>query len=359
MKRILALALTVLLELLASGFAAPALDRTKVVARIAFGSCAHQDKPQPIWDAIIAQRPDLFLFIGDNIYADTEDMEVMKAKYAKLAAQPGFRKLRQLCPILATWDDHDYGKNDAGYEYAKKRESQQIFLDFFGEPADSPRRQREGVYDAVVLGPEGKRVQILLLDTRYFRSPLKRRPDKPKRGEGPYVPNPDPNATLLGAAQWRWLEEQLQQPAELRIIASSIQVIAEDHHWEKWANFPQEQERLFRLIRDTQAAGVIFISGDRHLAELSVRDAGVGYPLYDLTSSGLTEADKTWGRWEINRYRVGTMFWGNNFGLITIDWDRQDPLIRLQIRDEQGEIFLQQKIPLSLLKPGAIKTPGK
>lgn len=354
MKRILTLVLT--LWLLGSGLAAPPLDRNKVVSRIAFGSCAHQDKSQPIWEAIVAQKPDLFLFIGDNIYADTEDMDLMKAKYAKLAAQPGYKKLQQTCPILATWDDHDYGKDDAGFEYPKKREAQQIFLDFFGEPKDSPRRQREGVYDAVVLGPAGKRVQILLLDTRYFRSALKRRPDKPKRGEGPYIPNPDPNATILGANQWRWLEEQLRQPAELRIIASSIQVIAEDHYWEKWANFPHERERLFQLLRDTQAGGVVFISGDRHLAELSMMDGGVGYPLYDLTSSGLTEADKAWGRWEVNRHRVGTMFWGNNFGMITIDWDKQDPLIRLQIRDEEGELFLQQKIPLSLLQPGVIKT---
>ena len=62
-----------------------------VLSRIAFGSCARQDKPQPIWDAVIATRPQLFAFLGDNIYADTEDMEVMRAKYALLGAQPGFQ----------------------------------------------------------------------------------------------------------------------------------------------------------------------------------------------------------------------------------------------------------------------------
>ncbi|MCS7167118.1 MAG: alkaline phosphatase D family protein [Gemmatales bacterium] len=342
--------------MLGVSLAAPPLDKGKTISRIAFGSCAHQDKPQPIWDAVLAQKPDLFIFLGDNIYADTEDMEVMKAKYEKLAAVPGFQRLRQICPILATWDDHDYGKDDAGTEYPKKRESQQIFLDFFGEPADSPRRKQEGVYDAVILGPEGRRVQIILLDTRYFRSPLKRKPEKPKSREGPYLPNPDPQATILGETQWRWLETQLRQPAELRIIASSIQVIPEDHHWEKWANFPHERQRLFQLIRDTRAAGVIFISGDRHLAELSMMDGGVGYPLYDLTSSGLTQADKTFGRWELNRHRIGTMFWGNNFGMIVIEWDKKDPQLRLQIRDEEGDLFLQQKIPLSWLEPGVLKS---
>ena len=82
--------------------------------RIAFGSCAEQHKPQPVWDAVIAEDPDLFLFLGDNIYADTEDMELMQAKYAELGAQPGYQKLLENCPVLATRDDHDYGVNDGG-----------------------------------------------------------------------------------------------------------------------------------------------------------------------------------------------------------------------------------------------------
>src|SRR5436190_18218787 len=77
--------------------------------RIAFGSCAHQDRPQPIWDAVVAARPDLFLFIGDTVYADTTDMDAMRATYARLAALPGYQKLLRTCPVLATWDDHDYG----------------------------------------------------------------------------------------------------------------------------------------------------------------------------------------------------------------------------------------------------------
>src|SRR5437870_9653852 len=111
-------------------------------------------------------------------------------------------------------------------------------------------------------------------------------------------------------------------------------------------NFPLERERLFKLMRDTKAAGVICLSGDRHLAELSMMDAGIGYPLFDLTSSGLTEASQKWRRLEVNRHRVATMNWGNNFGTILIDWSQDDPLIRLQIRDEGGEVTIQEKLPL-------------
>jgi alkaline phosphatase D len=253
------------------------------------------------------------------------------------------------CPILATWDDHDYGVNDGGAEYPRRAESQQVFLDFFNEPQDSPRRKRAGVYDAKIYGPPGRRVQIILLDTRYFRSPLKKR-GPGEAGSGPYVANTDPGATLLGEAQWRWLEAQLRAPAQIRIIASSIQVVAEDHGYEKWMNFPAERDRLYKLIRETKAGGVIFISGDRHLAELSMMDGGVGYPLYDLTSSGLNSASKKWRPYEVNRHRVATMNWGDNFGFIAIDWSQADPRISLQIRDEVGDIVIQQKILLSTIQ---------
>lgn len=335
----------------------------QVISRIAFGSCAKQDQPQPIWDAVAETRPQLFLFLGDNIYADTQDMDVMRAKYRQLGEQPGYQKLKQTCPVLATWDDHDFGADDSGAEYPVKRQSQQIFLDFFDAPADDPRRSREGVYSARVSGPEGKRVQIILLDTRYFRSPLKKgyQPGEPGEGRrGRYLPQDDATTTILGKAQWKWLEEQLKTPAELRIIASSVQVIANDHAWESWANFPHERERLLRLIRDTRANGVLFLSGDRHLAEISRLPAdapnGVGYPLYDITSSSLnapsgnkTKAGTRFGN-EINSHAVGRPYFEVNFGTIHVDWDQPDPIIRAQVRDEAGDVVLQQRMPLSTLR---------
>ena len=160
--------------------ASPPADR--LISKIAFGSCARQEQPQPIWDKIVGLRPHLFLFIGDNIYGDSEDMEVLKAKYAKLAAVPGFARLRESCTLLATWDDHDYGVNDGGRELPQRDASQRVFLDFFRDPPDSVRRHRPGVYISYVFGPAGKRVQIILLDTRYFRSPLK---PAPKPASGP------------------------------------------------------------------------------------------------------------------------------------------------------------------------------
>ena len=145
----LLLALVLTLTTLLGGSAA---ENEKPLQRIAFGSCAHQDKPQLFWDPILAAKPELFLFIGDNIYGDTQDMDVLKAKYAKLGATAGYQKLLKTCPVLGTWDDHDFGGNDAGADYPKKVESQQVFLDFFGVAKDSPRRKQEGVYHAAIFG---------------------------------------------------------------------------------------------------------------------------------------------------------------------------------------------------------------
>jgi alkaline phosphatase D len=325
------------------------------LARIAFGSCAHQNRPQPIWEAIIATKPELFLFLGDNIYGDTKDMKELRERYQRLAAIPGYQKLLKTCPLLATWDDHDFGWNDVGGDWPHKKESQQIFLDFFKIPKDSPRRTQEGVYSSALFGPTDQRVQVILLDTRYHRSPLKRRGGKFIPNEGPYVGNIDPKATILGETQWKWLEEQLKVPAKVRLLCSSIQVVADEHGWEKWMNFPLERARLYKLIKDTKAAGVIVLSGDRHLAELCMMDAGIGYPLYDVTSSGLNQANLYWRKQEKNTHRVATMNFGNNFGLITLDWAKKDPVVSMQIRDQDGDITIQQKLPLSMLKPGAIE----
>ncbi len=322
--------------------------------KIAFGSCLKQDKPAPIWDSVAATQPDLFLFIGDNIYADTDDMEVMRKKYADLGAMPGYQKLKATCPIYATWDDHDYGKNDAGVEYPMKVESQKEFLTFFEEPASSPRWKRPGVYDAKVLGPPGQRVQIILLDTRYFRSALKQHPPQRLRGLGPYVADDRPELTMLGEEQWKWLEEQLRQPAEIRIIASSVQVVPEEHGWEYWANFPHERFRLFQLIGQTKAKGVVLLSGDRHLSEISCLAKndpanGAGYPIYDITSSSLN-VPSGGNIGEKNKHRVGDHFRMVNFGMIGIDWSAKDPTLQFDIRDVDGQTQRTHSVKLSELQ---------
>lgn len=331
-------------------------QETKPISKITFGSCARENKPQPIWDSIADEKSDLFLFIGDCIYGDTQDMDILQKKWNLLGAKPGYQRLKKSCPILATWDDHEYGVNDGGAEYPKKVQSQKVFLDFFDEPLDSVRRKTPGVYDAKMFGPKGKRVQVILLDTRFFRSKLVKsqiRHNSADRNDvlginGPYAPNQDSAATVLGKAQWKWLEQELRKPAEIRIIASSIQLIANDHWWEKWGNFPHERKRMLDLISKTKANGVVFISGDRHTAEVSKLEGDWNYPLFDVTSSSLNQPHK-WKN-EINHLRLGSLYCEENYGRIRIDWTKGNPTVSLEIINIQGKPVIEVRTSVNELQ---------
>ncbi|MDE0860430.1 MAG: alkaline phosphatase D family protein [Akkermansiaceae bacterium] len=317
----------------------------KTITRIAFGSCNNpRDKAKPVFDAILEKQADVFIFLGDNIYGDTQDMDVLKKKYQELEAVEDFRKLRKNTTMLATWDDHDYGDNDGGNTYPKRKQSQKVFLDFFKEPADSLRRKREGIYASYSFGEKGKVCQILVLDTRYFRD-LIPRATKHTGPVGWYGPTKDTSKTLLGEAQWKWLDAQLQIPADVRIIASSIQLISYEKGMENWGNVPHEQKRLFNLLKKHKAHHTFGISGDVHFAELSKTDID-GYPFYDLTSSGLSHTHKGWAS-APNSFRVGKSHYELNAGLIEIDWDQKS--LSLNVFNGKGENLIEHPIKFSEL----------
>jgi alkaline phosphatase D len=329
------------------------VSSSEPLSRIVFGSCIQQDRPTPIFHTLLAERSELLLFTGDNVYGDTNDMAELRAKYQRLDSNANFAKLRQHCPMLATWDDHDYGINDGGADYAHKTESQKAFVDFWRLDSQSPVRQRDGVYDAHLFGPSGKRTQVILLDTRYFRSPLK---TGPRRVAGPYVPDDDASKTMLGDEQWEWLERQLQQPAQLRLIVSSIQFVSSAAGQECWANLPQQREKMLELIRSTQATGVVFISGDRHWSEISADSDSVGYPIYDITCSSLNQIHARATPTE-NFYRVSkSTFHYENYGVLSIDWEAADPVAEFSIRDIEGTPRIQQSIPLKKLHYSSTKS---
>lgn len=357
MQQILILLLGALVCAACQPLASPTLSSpppsVESITTLAFGSCAEQDQPQPIWDAVLASQPDRFVFLGDNIYGDTYDMAVLRAKYAQLGRQPGYQRLRESTSVVATWDDHDYGINDGGAEYPQKAASKAIFLDFFGEPADSERRLRDGgIYTAYLDGPPGRRVQLLLLDTRWDRSPLTRVSEaeyaiRRQSYMGPYTPTTGPDARLLGEDQWAWLAAELRRPAEVRIIATSIPFLQEGSGWENWSNFPDERQRLIDLIVQTGANGVIFITGDTHRAQFSRWTDGVPYPLWEVNSSGLT---RNYDRPVPDLHRVGDIYTEDNYGLIRIDWGTADPAISMEIRNVDNALVMEYAIRLSELQ---------
>ena len=328
----------------AQAFANQAIKPFKIIV----GSCSHQDKPQPIWQAIGQEQADLLMLLGDNVYGDTEDMQVLKAKYAKQWSKPGMQQVLANTPLIGIWDDHDYGKNDGGAEYPQKEASRQIMLDYFKEPKDSPRRTRpDGIYTSYIYGKAPHRIQVIMPDLRWNRAKLNSLGkveymlSKKIKNMGPYEPHSDTSKVMLGEKQWRWLEQQLQQPAEVRIFASSLQVLPEFTGWESWANFPHERQRLLDLLAKYQINNLIMLSGDTHWSEFSRVD-NQSSPLWEMTSSGLTEK---WPEVSPNKHRVGESYAAANYGVIKVEW-LNSPVLSMTIKDVNGDVKLQQHIEL-------------
>lgn len=327
----------------------PALSSETVLTRFAFGSCVNENRDMKFWDVIAAQKPQAFLLIGDNVYGDTRptngaDIPTLTASYKKLSSRVEFDRFRRSVPMMTAWDDHDYGANDAGGAFAFKEWAEKIYESYWGSSDEV--KSRPGVYESRIIGPEGKRVQFILLDARFFRSDLATMPYRdPGPSLGWYIRNTDPNATILGGAQWDWLANELQKPAELRFIISSTQVITDAHNFEGWTNFPKERERLYRLLAEKGVSNAIFLTGDRHSGGFYKANApGLSKPLWDFTSSSLNFAfgKGDGGDREPDPRRTGG-FWGiPNFGQIDIDWAAKK--VTMSLRKDDGSVIETQVV---------------
>ena len=161
----------------------------------------------------------------------------------------------------------------------------------------------------------------------------------------PIHPTADASKRILGEAQWEWLEHELiNSDAQVHIIGSGIQIIPEEHNYEKWANFPKARKRLFDLLEKTKVKYPFLISGDRHIAELSkYQSENMAYPIYELTSSGLTHS---WviKRKEANMHRVGPLIIERNFGLLRIDWSQEMPRLTVEVRGLEDQLYLRKDL---------------
>ena len=310
---------------------------------IAFGSCRKQVLPQPIFNAIARQRPDVWVWTGDYLYFKPKARlagdiaAALKASYLVAAATDGERKLRAAVPIIdGVYDDHDYGENDAGGSFELRELSRQLFLDeVLRAPADSPRRtQSGGLYGMRTFGEPPHQLKLLLLDTRFARG----EPALPSVGAITWLPSPGNIAGILRALcallgigstedllgsqeQWEWLEHELtNSTAAAHLIVSSVQVLTTNAPVESWGHFPNSRRRLLRLLARTRPPAALLISGDVHFAEflgtfassassrlgsavpatatsVSAPMLPVGAGLFEVTSSGLTHScgDKLFG----------------------------------------------------------------
>ncbi|CAH9053658.1 hypothetical protein PSECIP111854_01213 [Pseudoalteromonas sp. CIP111854] len=294
---------------------------SKRLDRVALGSCfkTKGDMPEAL-ARLITQQPDLFLWLGDNIYADTTDMGNMRRKYNEKKQNADYHAfLEAKIPVMATWDDHDFGRNNDGKYYPERENAQKEYLRHFDAPDNDPRLNgRAGIYEAKMLGTDDEKTHVITVDARYFRSPTFNNYGKCE-GE---------QSTMLGEQQWQWLEQELAKPSEIKLIASGIQVLPPLYQgrsmssycaygngdqfktaieslgetdmsgtsYESWAEMPNERARLLRMVQksinDGKTKTVIFLSGDQHWGEILQKDIpadakfGKQTTVYEITASG-------------------------------------------------------------------------
>lgn len=297
------------------------LQNIKELKRIAFGSCNNEQDHQPLWRDIIEHKPDLWIWGGDNIYADWGKSLIIELAYKKQNANLDYKALKSRTPIIGTWDDHDYAYNNAGGNISFKRLSQKLFLDFIEEPKDSPRRTQEGIYTSYQFGSPDKKIKIVILDNRYFK-------------------DMDPTAPLLGNAQWEWLENEFKNSdAHLHFIVAGLSIFSPLLPvTEEWWHYPGEVNRLLALLKKYEVKAPVFLTGDKHFSSIFKY-----WGQLEFMSSGLTHtADRrTW--WYLGRKYPVTYF-GLSYGVIDIDWEGSTPKLKMFIRNGQRDIHPKKVI---------------
>ncbi len=307
--------------------------------RIAVGSCNKVDEFNVFWDDIAEQSPEAFVWSGDIVYADSDDISVIQSEYNKQKEISDYARLREQTQIFGIWDDHDYGKNDGGQEFEIKKESQNALLDFLDVSKEDQRRNQEGIYTSHLLENDYGTVELLMLDTRYFRSSLTPDTENGRR----YKSNRDTTTTLLGNAQWQWLEKKIENSqANFLVIVSSIQLLSNQHQFEKWENLPHERERIISLISRYSEKNIFVVSGDRHISEFSVMPIGEKRQLIDFTSSGLTHSYSSFSG-EPNPFRVKEVVSDRSYGVI--DFNLKDNTVHAYMMGDKKQI--QQELEVS------------
>lgn len=311
--------------LIAFSIHASANDNDNLLSKIerldsfAFGSCNREYLPQPLWEFVIKDNPQLFLWGGDNIYADKDPLkDQVQKKYIIQNNIPTYQKMKRTIPIIGIWDDHDFGKNNAGSEFEYKDLYQKLHLDFMEVSKNSPRRAMKGIYHTVDIGKNPTQVKFIMLDTRYFRT----------------------EKTMLGKEQWQWLKKQMKESnADLNFIVSGTPVTTpEIFRSEEWADYPKDKKRMTKILRKYPRKNIIILSGDKHFSAVIQDDKR-----HEIMSSGMTHSPF------VIYHPILKMLYDRpalkpNYSLIDIDWNKQIINIKFQMTDSK----IRHKIPFNI-----------
>jgi alkaline phosphatase D len=319
------------------------------------GSCSYVNEPvydrpgQPygqdstIFLSMAKQDAKFMLWLGDNWYYREVDYFSNTGLWYRAhrdRSQPILQDLLKAMPQYAIWDDHDYGPNDSDKSYHLKKESREVFKQYWLNP--SYGENEEGIYTTISYSD----VDIFMMDDRWFRSSNKT--DAFVNGK------PNPDKRMWGAKEMEWIKNALlTSQATFKLIATGNQTLNKENIYECMQNFPAEFNEFQEFLAAEKIEGVLFLTCDRHHSEVVKWERSGLYPLYDITNSPLTSSTHkvTGTKEENNPSRMpGTLVEAQNFTRITVSGPEKGRMLTVQYLNAKGEVLAQWKVNESELK---------
>jgi alkaline phosphatase D len=310
-------------------------------SRVLIGSCAYineakYDRPNTpygggyeIFSSMAAQKPDLTIWMGDNVYfreVDYDSPSGMAYRYRHDRALPELQGLLRTGQHAAIWDDHDYGPNDANSSFVFKADALTLFKRYWANPSyglpDAP-----GIFTVV----HHNDADFFMLDDRWYRDN-----DRLAGSE----------RAMFGMSQLGWLKNALlNSSASFKIIVAGNQFLSEQNKWEGWLNFPEERRSFIDWLGKNKVDGVLFASGDRHQTELMRMERTGTYPLYEVTCSPLTAGTHSLTDEQNNPMRVpGTLVGERNYCSLEFSGTSQGRKLTLHSFNAKGKVLWEKPI---------------
>lgn len=304
------------------------------VLNVAFISCVN-DTTDPVWREMAKHDLDLLCFGGDTPYADTGDLSDLRSKHRHLLQRPALAALCKNVSLAGTWDDHDFGKNNANGKSAAglKQNTRRAFMEY--RVQDQYGSGEEGIYQKTDRGA----MEVFLLDARWYSQ------------TGPSPANPD-QSTCFGKDQWQWLLESL------RSSEAPFRVLLQGQIWQDKKNsetddmhtYYAERDALLDFIKQERIPGVVLVGGDIHVSRYLMHPQRVGYDLHDfiispghtstIASLNVYHQDLEWSRVEPSQFLT-----------MTADTTTSVPVLTVKFLDQDGQENLVKTITYDQLTP--------
>ncbi len=302
--------------------------------RVAFGGGAgYTPWFERMWDTIARREPDALFLLGDNVYIDIPEMPgpFHNYTYYRRQSQPSFARLIRRTAVYTIWDDHDAATDDVWLgPYVGRPEWKvplmKIFQRNWNNPPSGHQEWPGGWYKFSRAG-----VEFFMLDGRMYRT------------------NPfGSERTMLGPVQKAWLLEGLQaSEATFKVLVSPVPWTdgAKPGSHDTWSGYAEERAEILDFLTEHQIEGALLMSADRHRTDYWKIPRSSDYPLYEFTSSKLTNV-------HTHDLMPGAVFGYNDkcsFGLLDFDTTLDDPTATFRIVSIDNELIHTVTIPLSEL----------